>query len=951
MKTQVFLPSALALAVSIALVGCGGGGGGSAKKEPNVTVPPVVNPGDGNGSDNNGDGNGSDNNGSDNNGGNGSDNNGGVTYNPADYDVATPDTSANKVKIGVMDSGVENNAHLAHSVESVLRYIEDYQSGTLTITDLTNAGIDVQDIDPNKHGTMVAQIIAAKYAGNTSAKDGLASDIAKLYGVAATDNTNQFGTTSAFYQAALDLNEKHGVKLFNGSFGGHYKDNPSFTAKLTQYAVQLANGGSLVVMATGNDGLSQPSTESLLPKGDAAAEKGWLAVTGVDATGKALYRDNGLGANACGEAARWCLAGDYVVGPIVSPSKGNLVMFVGTSAATPQVTSAAALVWSAFPWMTNDQVRQTLLTNADYINDGSGLNKLYNETFGWGKLDIDGSKLGPQSFLSIFGENFDANVTSNLSVFANDINGDAGLVKSGSGTLALTGDSTYLGSTVINNGKLQVTGSIKSDVEVNPRGVLSGKGIVGAVANNGTVSTLDGRLTVNGDYVQAANAKLQYSLHNHLTVNGEAVLDGALEVSAKNRELVTKGEHLVVDATTVAGSFNSTTSTSAFLSVKDTIIADNQVKVDVDFANAATSGTKFGGISDASGLLTNKLMDKANEQALNGQSTALTSYVAGLQQASTQAQAQAVLNSNSGALFAETPSVLLRNDSLVNAQIAQRTRQVTKQGQSGLWVSAGYMETANDAKGWDKVDSEIFSTTIGADVNVSENVAVGAFVTDYKEDSGFDASNGSSETEMLSFGLYGKFTNPDLYYVTATAQYGLGDTKFTRQVTNIADTETSTAETDLDKFGVYAELGQEIAKGKAALTPYVGVSHNQVSMDALKEASDLGVSVDDLTAKETKAHVGFRADYKLTSDLNVGGYAEYAYAFDRKLPTVYLASNVASDVAVGYQAPSFEKDFLMYGLSFNYQTAGQNWNLFGDVAGNAMNADDFQVQLGLKYAF
>lgn len=958
MNNRTFYPTVLAVAVSLALVGCGGGGGGSTEKSPVVTTPPVVDPGEPTNPTEPGTPTNPENPTNPTN----PENPTNPTepkppvdsYNPADYDVATPNTSANKVKIGIMDSGVENNKYLDHSVQAVMRYIEDYQAGKITITDLTKAGIDVQDIDPNKHGTIVAHIIAAKYGANSGVNDGLAADIAQLYGISSSEDSGRFGTSSAFYQAALDLNKKHGVKLFNGSYGGFYDDNESYKAKVTQYAVQLAKGGSLVVMATGNDGFNQPSSESLLPKENHEIEKGWLAVTGVDSTGKALYRDEqGKGANACGDAAAWCLAGDYVTGPIKSPTSDKNVMFVGTSGATPQVTSAAALVWSAFPWMTAEQVRQTVLTNADYIDDGSGLDQLYNKTFGWGKLDIDGSVKGPQSFLSNWGnDNFDANVDSGLSVFANDINGDAGLVKNGKGALALTGHSTYLGETIVNTGKLQVTGSIKSDVEVGPLGLLSGKGSVGAVQNNGAVSTEDGRLTVNGEYIQASTATLTYRLNNHLTVNGEAVLDGSLVVTAKDRNLVTKGDHLVIDAESVVGNFTNTVTTSAFLAVKGAVVGqDGQVKVAVDFADAAVAGTRVGGISEASGLLTNKLMDKANEQALNGQETAVTRYVTGLQQATTQAQAQAVLNSNSGALFAETPSVLLRNDSLVNAQIAQRTRQVTKQGQSGVWASAGYLETANEASGWDKVQSDIFSTTVGADFKIGENAALGAFVTDYKEESNYDASNGSSETEMLSFGLYGKFTNPDLYYVSATAQYGVGESEFNRKVTNIDSTEDSLSKADLDKFGVYAELGQEIVKGQFGLTPYIGLSHNQVSMDALKESSDLGVSVGDLTAKETKALAGFRADYKLTSNLDFGGYLEYAYAFDRKLPTVYLASNVASDLVVGYEAPEFEKDFLMYGLSFNYQTANKNWNVFGDVAGNAMNEDEIQVQLGLKYAF
>mgnify|MGYP006148401773 FL=1 len=84
---------------------------------------------------------------------------------------------------------------------------------------------------------------------------------------------------------------------------------------------------------------------------------------------------------------------------------------------------------------------------------------------------------------------------------------------------------------------------------------------------------------------------------------------------------------------------------------------------------------------------------------------------------------------------------------------------------------------------------------------------------------------------------------------------------------------------------------------------------------------------------------------------NGGGYAEYAYAFDRSLPNVSLTSNIDHSVDVRYRAPSFDKDFLLYGLGFNYLTANSKWNIFGDVAGNALNAEDYQMQLGLKYAF
>lgn len=941
MKSKVFLPTVLAVAVSAALVGCGGGG---AATPPTVTQPPTSGEQPGTGTT--------------------PEQPAAPTYNANDYAVTEPNTSGNLVKVGVLDTGVAANAYLEDSVQKVFRYIKDYESGLLSKEDLTNLGIDLQDIDPDKHGTMVAQIIAGKKPANptyleSNMVEGIAKDIAQIYGVSTSNVNDGLGYASSAYLGALDLQDNYGVKLFNGSFGTRDISH-EYAAELRQYAVRLADGGSIVVMSTGNNGFTQPHSEALLPTGDAAIEKGWLAVTGLNEARTHLYKAaNGSGANHCGAAARWCLAADYVVGPLVD-SDGILVAFYGTSGSAPQVTSAAALVWSKYPWMTNDQVRQVLLTSADYMDDGSGLDKLYNEKFGWGALDIEGALKGPQSFLKIFNqENFEANVTSDLAVFGNNIDGDAGLIKSGLGTLALTGDSTYAGKTVVDAGKLQVAGSITSNVDVNPLGTLSGRGTVGSVQNNGVVSTKDGRLTVNGSYVQGADAVLDYELNNHLTVNGEAKLDGLLQVGAKDKTFVTKGDHLVVDADTVVGGFAKTESTSLLLTVNGVTTVDGQVSVGIDFADAAKLGTVAGGISAVSGELTNKLMQKANDQVVNGndqvvngEAGKLVDYAVNVQNIANAEVAQAVLNSNSGALFGETPSVLLRNDTLATAQVTQRSHQATKRGVTGVWASTGYMENESKATGWDTVNSEIFNASVGADFQVGERGLFGAYVSDYTEKNAYDASNGNSEASLTTMGVYGKWSNPnDLFYVSGLAQYGFGDVEFKRNVTDGTINELAQTESDLDKLGLYAELGYNFSFDRFDVSPYLAVSHNKVSMDAVRESSDIGVSVDDVTAKENKSHVGVRFDYSLSNQFSVGGYAEYAYAFDCSLPKVNLQSNLDADVAVEYQAPSFDKDFMLYGVGFNYLTPNSNWNVFGDVAGNALNSGDYQVQLGLKYAF
>src|SRR5262249_43340806 len=61
--------------------------------------------------------------------------------------------------------------------------------------------------------------------------------------------------------------------------------------------------------------------------------------------------------------------------------------------------------------------------------------------------------------------------TANSTTFAGAISGDGGLIKQGSGTLTLSGVSTYLGGTTVNAGKLVVNGSLVSTVTINSGGM------------------------------------------------------------------------------------------------------------------------------------------------------------------------------------------------------------------------------------------------------------------------------------------------------------------------------------------------------------------------------------------------------------------------------------------------------------------------------------------------
>jgi autotransporter-associated beta strand protein/T5SS/PEP-CTERM-associated repeat protein len=129
-----------------------------------------------------------------------------------------------------------------------------------------------------------------------------------------------------------------------------------------------------------------------------------------------------------------------------------------------------------------------------------------------------------------------ANFTDTLTLAA-AISGPGELRKAGVGTLILTGDNTYRGSTTVDGGTLSVNGSIvNSALTVNAGGTIGGNGIIGnTTINGGTLAPGNsiGTLTVQGNLVMTSAAayivEVSPTNADRTNVTGTATLGGTVQ--------------------------------------------------------------------------------------------------------------------------------------------------------------------------------------------------------------------------------------------------------------------------------------------------------------------------------------------------------------------------------------------------------------------------------------
>ncbi|MCW0198169.1 autotransporter domain-containing protein [Sphingopyxis sp.] len=453
-----------------------------------------------------------------------------------------------------------------------------------------------------------------------------------------------------------------------------------------------------------------------------------------------------------------------------------------------------------------------------------------------GSLDITGTD---QTIGGLAGEG-DAQVVlgdSQLTVdqadnseFAGAISGSGGFVKTGDGTLNLSGDSDYTGPTTVDGGKLAVNGSIVSDVTVNAGGALGGNGSVGTTTINGdgklTPGNSIGRLTVAGDLTFAAGSIYEVEVNaagqgDRVDATGTVTIDSGASVAvlAEDGDYNGRTDYVIVTgAGGIDGTFGSVTSDLAFLDpllrYSTTAVTLSLYRNDVDFADVAIGFNQAGA---AAAVQARGIDDPLFEAVVNQNA----------------AGAQTAFGDLSGEILASTISGLtddsrhLRN-ALYGLTGPEEASLFVWGSAFGGWgdfdAKAGRFAMDSDHKG--------FVTGIGyGGKGFAAALSAGIGNSDFRFGGRSDRAKADSKylAAHLTYGTGAGFRG------AAGLAYGWHDVDTVRTIGFTPLAQTLESNRDANTLQLFAEAGYDVKTGSLALTPFARIAHVRTKSDAFAE--------------------------------------------------------------------------------------------------------------------
>ncbi|MGC7559467.1 autotransporter domain-containing protein [Pasteurella sp. PK-2025] len=748
----------------------------------------------------------------------------------------------------------------------------------------------------DSHGTFTASVIA-KHNQN-------AQLFALGLGVNAQDNLLTLDST------AYGLLHDKGARIFNNSFGNTADEEVGI--KPVGLNDKWAEEDSIFIWAASNDGLSNneklkshASLQALYPLLNDKARNGWIAVAASDEHDRSKLADY---SNKIGEKAKyWGITaqGTHDIQFETESRKKS-----GTSFAAPVVSAAAANVWEKYPWLTNHLVTMTLLSTADKPGKDE-VNDTPDATFGWGILNQERALKGPARFdkrllthhddreKDLVVVDFQHRDYQNLDklTWRNNITGDAGLRKKGTGALYLSGNNTYQGETIVENGILGIHHALtQSKVTIEQNGSLLTKGqqhnkvVIGqdskdqdVVDNKGSLYVYGEGLEIKGNYKGHKDSRLIIDIDkSQLNVSGKLDFgDGYIVADIANlNEIPTQEskERRIIHANTIdhyQGKHAIAESISPYINISNLSINDAKTDINIEYHRHSTDHVlrQINYVTE-SGLNTASNVDSVLDYLAQEKSADNSPlFVAAKGLISTQGtQLAQAIDSLSGEIHASSQHVLAKQNQMINYTLSKRLASLLfAPRQTGVWVDGLYSHGELQQAGYASAKINMQGIQLGVDHALSERTLLGVSVVHSKTDGQFNRNAGHVAIQNTGLSLYGTY-DLDPFYIAGRIGANWSQSDVKRPVLG----QESQVKYNSNIYNLYAEFGHKTQWDKFTLNPFVAWQQDSIRQHGFKENVAAAIVSHGKHYQLKSALAGLRAHLKL-ADFHFNASVSHAY--------------------------------------------------------------------------
>ena len=529
--------------------------------------------------------------------------------------------------------------------------------------------------------------------------------------------------------------------------------------------------------------------------------------------------------------------------------------------------------------------------------------------------------------------------------FTGTITGGGGVVKMAAGTLTLSGISNYTGATRVDAGRLQIAGSLISDVSVAAGATLGGNGVVGAVTNLGTVApgASIGTLQVSGDFSQqpAAILQIEFDDQGHidaLDIAGAASLGG--EVAYLPDPASAFGEDLLYTYLTaaggVSGTFGPVVQDHAGV-LFETVYTADQVHLRIDSVPIIDRIVTPGGadlIACVASLDSQRSVVRGTRAASSLNALVMTPVAA--------------LPATVHGICPRDPSAL---PSAVDAQIdarfgvlANRLAELNpaEEGATGMldayelrdgvnfWFRGAYLDGAENARDLLRTgyDSHSDSLAMGIDFALNENAVLGGYLVrddldlDYRAPQFVGGDSAQAEDRAWSTGIYGSYWSPSRWFLQGILEYGWHELESTRTMALGLTAASAEGKRDARAFAANVGAGYNFEPGRNwLLQPTLALSYHRLADDAYTEsgADSLDLSYSSLNADTLRGEAGITARRAIVSSSTrdiTTFYAFANYVYDLPLDDRNRSASFAIAEVFEIVGDERARDGIHYGLGF-----------------------------------